>query len=74
MARSSVVLPEPDGPSSATSSPRRNRQIDVAQRRIIAEILLDALDADLDALQMRRVVSDGVDRRFDRRSAIRETS
>lgn len=51
----------------------RDRQIDVAQRGIVAEVLLDILDADLDAMRMRRF-SDGVDRRFDRRSAIREAS
>ena len=29
--RSSVVLPEPDGPSSATSSPVLNLEIDAAR-------------------------------------------
>ena len=41
MIRSSVVLPEPDGPSSATSSPSLNRQADVVQRLVGAERLGD---------------------------------
>ncbi len=39
--RSRVVLPEPDGPSSATSSPLRDVEIDVLQRRLRAERLAD---------------------------------
>ena len=41
MIRSSVVLPEPLGPSSATSSPSLNRQAHVAQRLVAAERLAD---------------------------------
>ena len=37
MMRSSVVLPEPDGPSSATSSPVWTVEADVVQRREGAE-------------------------------------
>ena len=32
MMRSSVVLPEPEGPSSATSSPVRDVEADVVER------------------------------------------
>ena len=37
MMRSSVVLPEPDGPSSATSSPERMSRLDVVERGEVAE-------------------------------------
>ena len=45
--RSSVVLPEPDGPSSATSSPALHVEIDAIDRRVRAEAMCDAsyLDA-----------------------------
>ncbi len=36
MQLSSVVLPEPDRPRSATNSPRATRQIDAAQRLHLA--------------------------------------
>ena len=42
MMRSSVVLPEPDGPSSATSRPGRHVEIDVVQRGEFAEALGDS--------------------------------
>ena len=41
MMRSSVVLPEPEGPSSATSSPSSHMQIDVAQCDVVRERLAD---------------------------------
>ena len=46
MIRSSVVLPEPDGPSSASNSPLRDLEIDVVERREGAELLDDVLDFD----------------------------
>ena len=57
MMRSSVVLPEPEGPSSATSSPGCMSSADVAQRRIGAEVLLDALDADAEAVRRASVAA-----------------
>jgi hypothetical protein len=48
MTLSSVVLPEPDGPSSATTSPGLNVERDVAQRidarLALAEMLGDAVE------------------------------
>ena len=55
MTRSSVVLPEPEGPA-ARRARRRYVEGDVAQRRIGAEILLDALDANAEAV---RAISGG---------------
>ncbi len=46
MMRSSVVLPQPEGPSSATSSPEGNVQADVVQRGEAAEALRDVADFD----------------------------
>ena len=46
MIRSSVVLPQPDGPSSATSSPDAELQADVVQRGEVAEALADVADFD----------------------------
>ena len=45
--RSSVVLPEPDGPSSATSSPGGNVERHAVQRRRRAERPDDVFDRDL---------------------------
>ena len=46
MQRSSVDLPEPEGPMMQTVSPRRNGQPDVLQHGEGAEGFLDALDHD----------------------------
>ena len=58
MMRSSVVLPEPDGPSSATSSPAAIVERNAVQRRRLAESLDDVLDRDVD--RARPSASDGV--------------
>ncbi len=46
MMRSSVVLPEPDGPSSASSSPVSHVEVDVVDRDEVAEALVDAAQFD----------------------------
>ena len=46
MMRSSVVLPEPEGPSSATSSPVSTCEVDVVDRDEAAEALGDAGEFD----------------------------
>ena len=48
MTRSSVVLPQPEGPSSATSSPGAIVRSIAVEDRLVAEALADA--GDLDAL------------------------
>ena len=71
MMRSSVVLPEPDGPSSATSSPGRTSRLTSSQRGEAAEALADVLDCDAHAVasfSARRC------RRARRRRAIRAWS
>ena len=47
MMRSSVVLPEPEGPSSATSSPESTVEVDAGKRREGAEALGDIEELDL---------------------------
>ena len=49
MMRSSVVLPDPDGPSSATSSPGSTVEVDAIKRRVRAEAVRDALHLDAHA-------------------------
>ncbi len=49
MIRSSVVLPEPDGPSSATSSPFSISRLDIVERDEVAERLADVFDLDTHA-------------------------
>jgi hypothetical protein len=46
MMRSSVVLPQPEGPSRATSSPVGMSRVDVVERDEIAEALGDVADFD----------------------------
>ena len=46
MIRSSVVLPEPEGPNSASNSPRGDFETHVVERREVAEALRDVLDGD----------------------------
>ena len=59
--RSSVVLPEPDGPSSATSSPVGDLEADVVERDEAAEGFAQVADLDTHAASFQPV--DG--RRFD---------
>ena len=68
MMRSSVVLPQPDGPSSATSSPVGNSRRHVVERREAAEALADAFDCDahdvaLLARSQRRIATLAIRRR-----------
>ena len=44
--RSSVDLPDPDGPMTQTTSPRVDRQVDAAQHLEVAEGLVQAADLD----------------------------
>ena len=54
MMRSSVVLPEPEGPSSATNSPSRDRQRNAVERRK-AEKLFETCSTRIDmSVAMRR--------------------
>ena len=47
MSRSSVVLPEPDGPTTATNSPALDRERHAVERRpAVAEPLADVLNRD----------------------------
>ena len=48
MTRSSVDLPEPDGPSSAVSEPSGDLERDVVEGGEVAEALGDVLDGDHD--------------------------
>ena len=48
MIRSRVVLPEPDGPSSATNSPSVDLERDVVERRIWPEKLFDTMSSIVD--------------------------
>ena len=53
MMRSSVVLPEPDGPSRATSSPAGTVEADVLQGGEAAELLADIFDLDAHIVTFR---------------------
>ena len=55
--RSSVVLPEPDGPSSATSSPVSMSQADVVERDEVAELLADVAKLDTHAATLAAMSS-----------------
>ena len=57
ITRSSVDLPQPDGPISETNSPGRDLQVDVLERGDIAprERLRDALDRDDRRRSLRRL-------------------
>ncbi len=44
MTRKSVVLPQPDGPSSATTSPTRDVQRHIVERTERAVVMADGLD------------------------------
>ena len=55
MMRSNVVLPQPDGPSSATSSPVGKVERDIVERREAAERLADVLDFDAHGASARGV-------------------
>jgi hypothetical protein len=46
MVRRSVVLPQPEGPSSEKNSPAPDGQVDAAQRVVIAIIFMDVLELD----------------------------
>ena len=47
MARSVVVLPQPDGPSSTTNSLCADLEVELADDVVVAEILLDVAKIDL---------------------------
>ena len=49
-SRSAVVLPQPDGPSSATSSPGAQRQVEPVERGDRCRTAAQVLEPDLDAL------------------------